>query len=185
MCNVLCMGIILYSVQLATFHNLVVLISLPLQALMVVGALFGAPIAWPISDQLGRKPALILMGIPALIGWLMITYAYLMPTQAGFLTMLLLGRIFTGVTIGWSSFCVSVSKFCTMWLPGVKSRVCLDEKSSIVHTKLNIHVQLSYLVFVYGVAMCLSESEVNNWYIQALCTRLGIAIQYTTTNAYI
>ena len=79
------------------------------QALGPVGALFGGPVAWPISDRLGRKPALMLMGIPALIGWLMITYAHLASAKAGFLALLLLGRTFTGFVAGWTIFSVSVS----------------------------------------------------------------------------
>jgi len=62
---------------------------------------------------LGRQPALMIGGIPAITGWLVLTYApfannYTGPTS-GFLALLLFGRLFTGFSAGWSIYCVSVS----------------------------------------------------------------------------
>ena len=66
--------------------------------------------AWPISDVLGRQPALMLSGVPALAGWLMIALAHLVNHQVqAFYGVLLTGRTLTGFSSGWSVFCVSVS----------------------------------------------------------------------------
>lgn len=80
-----------------------------LQALGPAGAAFGGPFAWPASEWLGRQPALMLGGIPAVIGWLMVTYAHFAQSLSGFLAVLLLGRAMTGFAAGWLVFCVSVS----------------------------------------------------------------------------
>ena len=85
-----------------------------LQSFGALGAALGAPCAWPVSEWFGRKPALILGGVPGVIGWLMITYAHYIPSESGFLAVLLLGRILTGFQVGWSVFCVSVSKINTV-----------------------------------------------------------------------
>ena len=65
--------------------------------------------AWPISEQLGRQAALILSGVPALTGWLMITFSTLATTSSTFLGVLYIGRLLTGFSTGWAVFCVSVS----------------------------------------------------------------------------
>ena len=63
-----------------------------------------------MSDLLGRKPSLMLSGVPALIGWLMIALAHMVPSGVqGFYGVLLSGRIMTGVYLGWSVVGVSVS----------------------------------------------------------------------------
>ena len=81
-----------------------------LQALSHIGAMFGSMIGWPISDLFGRKISLMLSGIPALIGWLMIATAHLTPFNVdAFYGVLLTGRIMTGVYLGWSIVDVSVS----------------------------------------------------------------------------
>ena len=72
--------------------------------------MFGGLIAWPISDMLGRQAALMLSGVPALTGWLMIALAHLADSNAQiFYGVLLTGRGLTGLSSGWSVFCVSVS----------------------------------------------------------------------------
>ena len=80
-----------------------------LQAFGPIGAMFGGLVAWPVSDKLGRQAALMLGGVPALIGWLMITYSNLAETSQAFLGVLYFGRILTGFSTGWCIFCVSVS----------------------------------------------------------------------------
>ena len=70
--------------------------------------------AWPISEQLGRQAALILSGVPALVGWLMITYSNLATTLSAFLGLLYTGRVLTGFSTGWAVFCVSVSPIVTV-----------------------------------------------------------------------
>lgn len=73
--------------------------------------MFGCLIGWPISDLLGRKASLMLSGLPALVGWLMIALAHLVPSSVqGFYGVLLSGRIVTGVYLGWSVVVVSVCR---------------------------------------------------------------------------
>ena len=75
--------------------------------------MFGGLVAWPISDRLGRKAALMLSGVPALVGWLMIALAFLASSHVhAFYGILLAGRTLTGFSSGWSIFCVSVSYCC-------------------------------------------------------------------------
>ena len=74
-----------------------------------IGGLFGGLVAWPISELLGRQAALMLSGVPALAGWLMITYSALTTTSSAFLGLLYVGRVLTGFSTGWAVFCVSVS----------------------------------------------------------------------------
>lgn len=67
-------------------------------------------IAWPVSDFLGRKPALMLGGVPAFTGWVMISFSWLITDSRGaFLGVILTGRLLTGISVGWFFFCVSVS----------------------------------------------------------------------------
>ena len=74
--------------------------------------MFGGLIAWPISDRLGRQAALMLSGVPALVGWLMIALAHLASTHVhAFYGVLLTGRMLTGFSSGWSVLCVSVSYY--------------------------------------------------------------------------
>ena len=65
--------------------------------------------AWPISELLGRQAALMLGGVPALAGWLMITYSSLANSSNAFFGIIYVGRLLTGFSTGWSIFCVSVS----------------------------------------------------------------------------
>lgn len=72
--------------------------------------MFGGLVAWPISDLLGRKAALMISGVPAFLGWLMIALAHLVHSNIpAFYGVLLTGRTLTGFSSGWSVFCVSVS----------------------------------------------------------------------------
>jgi hypothetical protein len=72
-------------------------------------------VAWPISELLGRQTALVLSGVPALAGWLMITYSTLATTSSVFLGLLYVGRVLTGFSTGWAVFCVSVSPIVTLY----------------------------------------------------------------------
>ena len=81
-----------------------------MQTLSVFGAFVGSFLAWPAIDFFGRQKALKLGGIPALCGWLLISNSVRVTgSTAAFLTVLFLGRILTGVSLGWSIFVVSVS----------------------------------------------------------------------------
>ena len=62
----------------------------------------------PVSDRIGRSAALVLMNIPHLIGWLGQAYAHWIPNFDGFITMLMVGRWFTGFGTGWGSLVISV-----------------------------------------------------------------------------
>ena len=64
--------------------------------------------AWPISDLLGRKLALMLSGIPSFVGWFIIALAHLAKEPSTFYGILLTGRALTGFSSGWTVFCVSV-----------------------------------------------------------------------------
>ena len=74
-----------------------------------VGAIFGGPIAGWIADFLGRKVALLLVAIPYLSGYMMITYAHFIYNPVGFKTVLFLGRFLTGIGVGWSCLATPVS----------------------------------------------------------------------------
>ncbi len=87
-----------------------------MQALGYIGAVFGGPIAGLISDRMGRKPALMLVSIPYLIGYMMITYARFSTHADVFKAVLLIGRLFSGVGLGWSSLAVVVSTSYTILL---------------------------------------------------------------------
>ena len=81
------------------------------QSLGALGAAFGAPCAWPISNILGRKPSLMLGGVTGLVGWLVVTYADLIPSSKDIVTTLYIGRFITGLAGGWLIYSVSVSTF--------------------------------------------------------------------------
>lgn len=85
------------------------LCSLLLQAFLPLGALFGGPVAWPLSEKFGRKPALLLSTIPGVVGWVTIAVSNLLPTREGFLAFFYGGRLLSGFAAGWSIFCISVS----------------------------------------------------------------------------
>ena len=72
--------------------------------------MFGSLIAFPLSDALGRKPALMLGGVPAFTGWLMIAVSCpITSSHIAFLGVILTGRLLTGISVGWFFFCASVS----------------------------------------------------------------------------
>ena len=79
------------------------------QAIAPIGAVFGGlPAGW-VADKWGRKAALMLVGLPYLVGYLMVAYARFAVTRAGFISVLLVGRFLTGVGFGWATSAVSVS----------------------------------------------------------------------------
>ena len=82
---------------------------LSLQALAPIGALLGGPIAGWIADHAGRKAALMLVGIPYLVGYLMMVYAHFINQALVFKVVLLVGRFFTGLGLGWSCLATPVS----------------------------------------------------------------------------
>ena len=78
--------------------------------------MFGSLVSGTISDLLGRKTSLMLSGIPAVVGWLMIGLAHFVAQSNAtvFYSVLLIGRILTGFSGGWSLTCVAVSHNITM-----------------------------------------------------------------------
>ena len=84
-----------------------------MQALAPIGALLGAPLAGWIADHAGRKAALMLVGLPYLFGYLMMVCATIIPHPVAFKTVTLVGRLITGVGLGWSCLATPVSEgFC-------------------------------------------------------------------------
>jgi hypothetical protein len=81
---------------------------LHMQAVGPVGGLFGGGMAGLTSNHIGRSAALVLLGIPHLIGWLAQAYAQFMPTAGAFISVLMIGRWFTGFGTGWGSLVISV-----------------------------------------------------------------------------
>ena len=98
--------------MIVNMHGLVIWnreYSVYLQAFAPVGALLGGPIAGWIADHWGRKAALLLAGVPYLVGYLMIALAHLLGDPVAFKAVLLTGRLLSGVGLGWSCLAVPVS----------------------------------------------------------------------------
>ena len=74
-----------------------------------IGAMFGGPVAGWVADHLGRKAALMLVGVPYLSGYMMIVYAHMIESATAFKVVLLTGRFLTGVGLGWSCLAGPVS----------------------------------------------------------------------------
>ena len=74
-----------------------------------LGALCGGPVSGVIADRLGRKVALVLMGLPYFCGFLTLTYAHFITDPLAFKIVLMVGRFFTGAGLGWSSITSPVS----------------------------------------------------------------------------
>ena len=74
-----------------------------------MGALFGGPIAGSVADRWGRKVALLLSGVPYLTGYLLLVYAHFINSPVAFKADILIGRLVSGVGLGWSCSAVPVS----------------------------------------------------------------------------
>ena len=79
-----------------------------LQLLGPLGALFGSLLGGWLTDYAGRKPSLIMAEIPSFFGYLMIVYASIITNAVGFKFTVMLGRLLTGVGLGWSVLAASV-----------------------------------------------------------------------------
>ena len=101
--------------------------SHPLQGSGLVGGLFGGPPAGWVADRWGRKIALILNSVPYLVGYLMISAAYLITNGVVFKSVLIVGRFITGFGMGWSFLAVSVSESESLFVIYVHStnEVCV------------------------------------------------------------
>ena len=60
-------------------------------------------------DYLGRKPSLLMVSLPYFFGYLMMVYPHLINHSVLFKAMLMMGRLLTGVAIGWTSSVMPVS----------------------------------------------------------------------------
>ena len=67
----------------------------------MIGAFIGSIIAGKLLDYFGRQCGLILVSIPATIGWFLIA-------SAETVTTLLIGRFFTGISLGMAAVAYSV-----------------------------------------------------------------------------
>ena len=83
---------------------------------MPIGAMLGGFLAWPVADYLGRKLGLMIGGAIGLNGWLTIALSVLVSSRTPFLIMVYCGRILSGVSTGWSIYCVSVSLLCSLFI---------------------------------------------------------------------
>ena len=80
-----------------------------LQAFASVGAMFGGPIAGSIANHWGRKMSLMMCGVPYLLGYLVLSYAHYLPTAVSFKCLILIGRLLTGMGMGWACSATPVS----------------------------------------------------------------------------
>ncbi len=80
-----------------------------MQAFSPIGAVVGGLVAGWVADHLGRKPTLLLSGLPYTAGYLMIAFARFVATAAQFQAVMLTGRFLTGFSLGWSCLAVPVS----------------------------------------------------------------------------
>lgn len=67
----------------------------------MIGAFFGSNVAGKLLDYFGRQCGLILLSIPATIGWFLIASAQTVP-------IMLTGRFFTGISLGMAAVAYSV-----------------------------------------------------------------------------
>lgn len=79
-----------------------------LQVASVIGAIFGGPIGGLVADSWGRKTSLAINITPYLLGYFIILTTYLIQHAATFMAVIVIGRFFTGVGMGWSFTIVPV-----------------------------------------------------------------------------
>ena len=79
-----------------------------------MGALFAGLVVGIVSDKIGRKPTLLLLAIPSVIGWYFIAVSFWFAVDndyQDYLAMLLAGRCLSGFAAGGFSFVVPVCKY--------------------------------------------------------------------------
>ena len=86
---------------------------------MTVGALIGGPVAGFVSDNFGRKTALMLSGLTGALGWFCLTFSIQFGTTSfpAFFGLLLAGRFVSGFSAGWISLVVPVSSLIWFLVP--------------------------------------------------------------------
>lgn len=89
------------------------LITFSLQSVVNIGAACGALFVMIIADKIGRKNALVFSNFAAIFGWMLIICASEYQNNdskfVDYMTLLIIGRLLTGFSAGWSSFAVPVS----------------------------------------------------------------------------
>ena len=83
-----------------------------IQSLAPLCAVFGGPLGGWIADRWGRKCGMMFCGVPYLIGYLFLSYAHYTLTATTFIALLLIGRSFAGLGMGWSTAVCPVSILC-------------------------------------------------------------------------
>ena len=87
---------------------------------MPAGAVFGAPLGGVAADRLGRKNALLLSGIPNIIGWIIIALSDYSVSPGAFKGLILTGRAMTGFASGWLGATMPVSTVYSITLQECK-----------------------------------------------------------------
>ena len=106
----------------------------------------GGPISGVIADQCGRKTSLVLSSVPYFTGYLMISYAHYLPSATSFKCFVLIGRILTGIGVGFSY------SLCTVG--DVATKIYFSVYLS-VHVSVCLFVSLSVNLSIFYV--CLSN----------------------------
>ena len=105
-------------------------------AMLPLGAMLAGPLAGRAMQVLGRRTALVLVSVPVVVGWLLITYA-------GTLTTLLLGRMLTGMGVGWTTVVVPT------YVAEVTEARVRGPSGAVFELQLNFGVLMSYVVGKY------------------------------------
>ena len=87
-----------------------------MQALGLVGGIIGGPPAGWVADKWGRKISVVVNGVLYAVGYTLIAFAKV-PTlnPQAFKSLLMIGRLVTGIGSGWSFVSTPVSCQC-VWL---------------------------------------------------------------------
>lgn len=96
-------------------------------SLVYIGAPIGCLLSGPILDKLGRKPALILIGLVGLGGWLLITYSLT-------ITNLFIGRFLTGLSEGLSANPAAIYIAESIMVHNIKLRGSLTTWNTVART---------------------------------------------------
>ena len=106
-------------------------------SMLPLGAMLSGPLAGRAMQVLGRRSALVLVSLPATVGWMLLTYA-------GTLTALLLGRMLTGVAVGWTTVVVPT------YVAEVTGARVRGPSGAVFELQLNLGVLMSYVVGKYA-----------------------------------
>ena len=91
-----------------------------------MGAFFAGLVVGIISDKIGRKPTLLLLTIPSVIGWYCIAVSFWFVVDNDYqkyLAIILAGRCLTGFAAGGYSIVVPVSKYRQYFYKNIHYRI--------------------------------------------------------------